>query len=607
MATTDIKKLENLVKEILEKINNFDGQVPDKASSAEFTKKLEALNKKFDKKSKDVINEIQVMLEKYKNTEDELIINTDPEVAKDIKGFVAVITNEMMELKEQFEKFSTEYSDLTINTSMTASKEIFSLKNCVLALNDTMDSIKEKFASYDFKEELTPSISENVSISVIESLNSYLGDFKNEIFNLLAKISESIKNVIDNQKIFEGIELSLGEIIQTQQKNKEEILKIISTNISDEHKKLLPQILQMINGITFDDAAEEIKDGIYAVNENIGIVNKNVETSSMASKKILEKFEDLNKTFDKSEIAEKIAKIDSVLESVSAEFNVITKGSRLDTGDYVYTLLDLESDISKVRVVLNELNNTINDDRSLAESVTKNLSDKIANVNSFIEKTAKLYADTDYKSLLAQFDTLNDDITSISKRTNKLILTSDDSAVKLQKNIEDFQNIMKKISNTVENFEKSNILKALVERTEYLKKFMKSSIQSDNAINEAFMYLASWIDNTTVEIENIQKGITEVKQKSYEKDLDEIKSLIKTNEGTSNECDLSKIEKLIKDTNKKISDNTSRIDALEEKFDLLISQVQTINDNITLNKTSNKKIDKIEKQIQQLISYVEED
>ena len=595
MSATDIQKIENLLREVLDKINGIDSPKLDESASAEFIKKFESLNKKFDKKSKDFINEIKESLEKYQATNSELMENVDSALPENIRDFIASIAKEMAELKELFEKFNEEYVDISVNTSMAESKEIISLKNCVQSLNDTMDAIKEKVDSYNFKEELVPPISENVTTSINESVISNLNEFKKELFELLAKISDGINNIFENEKIFQGFELSLGEILQTQQKNKDEIIKIIIANIEEENKKLLPKILQMVNAVSFDEAAEEIKDGLYALNENLGIVNKNIEAGSLSSEKILEKVDDISGKFTDFDIVDKISKIDAVLESVSSDFNVITKGSRIDSNDYVYTLLDLESDISKVRIVLNELNNTIQDDRSLAESVTKSLSDKIAQVNTFIEKTAKLYADTDYKTLIAQFDSLNDDITSISKRTNKLILTSDDSAVKLQQNIENFQSLINKINATVENFEKSSVIKVLAKRTESLQKFMKDSIQSDNAMNEAFTYLATWIDSTTSEIETIKSEISE------------IKNLIAINNENSVETDTAKIEKLIKDTNKKLSDNTNRIDSLEEKIDTVTSQMQMLADSISATKNSSKKIDKIEKQIQLLISYVEED
>ena len=178
------------------------------------------------------------------------------------------------------------------------------------------------------------------------------------------------------------------------------------------------------------------------------------------------------------------------------------------------------------------------------------------------------------------------------------------------------------------------MLKVLVERTNIIQKLLKTSQQSDNAINEAFIYLATWIDNTSEQIEFIKNELSEIKEKSFEKDFSDIKKYIKDSSNTtitiSNknteqmaaalsaiennitsielpDLDLSKIEKHIKEANKRFMENSSRIDNLDEKLDTLISQINVLNENIAINKANSKKIDKIEKQIQQLLSYVEEE
>lgn len=638
MATPDLKNLEKLVNEVLEsikglgaknapknydktlknistKLDNIEEKLPltveGDGNSSEIVDRVEQVTEALKQQTEDFIKEIQFAFENYQNNNG--ILNPqDIQASDNIKDFVSIITNEIMDLKNQFERFNTDFTEININTNMTISKEILSMKNNVLALNDTIDSIKNKIESFNFKDELSPVVSEDVTNSVTEALTSYLNNFKTEVFNLLAKVSDGITSIIDNQKILEGIELSIGEIRDGQYKNKDDIIKIISSNIAEENKKLLPQILQMVNSISFDDAAEEIKDGLYAVNENLGIVNKNIETGAQASSQILEQVntisKDINdissnmpnpKVFDtiskidetvedisKAEIINKVLKIDSVLDEISAEFNMLTKGSKVGAGDYLYTLLDLESDISKVRIILDELNTSVKDDKSLSESVA-----------AFVEKTAKLYSDPDYKAILDQFDTLNDDITSISKRTNKLILTSDDAAEKLEKNIQDFQNIMLSINNTVQRFENSNVLKALLERTGNIHKVVKNSFQSCSAINEAFVYLASWIDNTSAEIKDIKNEISEIK-----------KLVVESNKNMPDDIspkaiqEFSKIEKLIKDNCKK-EDNSD----IKEMITSLTSQVQTLNETISANRAVNKKIDKMEKQIQQLLTFVEEE
>ncbi len=624
MAATELKALEKLTKEILEKVKKIGGKnsadgygevidnINDKLNtiderlaapnsnetvSAEIISKVDALYSKLEEKSEDYIKEIQLAFDTYNQKSAQLLSSVEGMEDGDIKAFVSIITNEMMELKTQFEKFNTEFTDISLNTGMTVSKEIVSLKNYVLALNDSVDNIKTKVESYNIKDDfVTPAQ---------EILNSELSGFKNEVFNLVAKISDGIADVSkeiaevsENLKTFEGLELSIGSVIENQQKNKTEILKVVKNNIEEENQKLLPQILQIVNSISFEEDAEDIKDGLYAINENLGIVNKNIENESKASYQLLSKVEDLSENVTssneqltdivKNNIAQKISKIDSVLDSVSNEFNILTKGSKEDTGDYLYTLQDLETDISKVRIILDDLYHSIQDDRSLAENVTKNISDKISNVKSFIEKTSEIYTSPDYKAILMNFDALNDDITSISKRTNKLIINSDDASEKLQKNIEDFQDIIPNIYATVQKFEKSSVFRNLNIRCDNIQKQLTRVIQAEKAINEAFIYLASWVDNTTDDMKQIKDELSEIKE------ISSIKPVIP-------EVDLSKIEKLLIDTNKKLDENSLRIGAIEKKIENMPEPEAQDNSAIT------KKINKIEKQLQQLLSYVDEE
>ena len=741
MATTDIKTLEKLVKEILEKVKSIGEQSPKENLDEAFDKintKLETIDERLcapnanenisaeiiskverlDEKTQDYLKEIQTAFENCKQNQSTLI-NTGDSENSNIKEFVNNITSELADLKTQFENFNSEFTEISLNTGMTVSKEIISLKNHVLALNDSVENIKKEIENFNYEEDIIKA-SEEV-------FNTAFGGFKNDVYVVI-----SIDNLSDELKTFEGLELSIGEIKENQQKNKTEILKVFQNNIEEENKKLLPQIMQLVNSISFDESAEEIKDGLFAVNENLGIVNKNIETGSKSTEQVLNQLEEISKntkdtneevktvvkctndeikktvkysndeiklimhdsneeiktifndtneeiktavqnsneeiknivqdtneeiktivqntnseiktivkdsndeisTLVKQDLIDKLSQMNLFLSDVSNDFAILTKGSKGETDSYLYSLLDLESDISKVRVILDELNHTIQDDRSLAESITKNISDKIANLNSFVEQTSLLYTSPDYKEILTQLDGLNDDITSISKRTNKLILTSDDASEKLQKNIEDFQKIMVNISETVKSFENAKSFKELGVKTDNIQKMLLNSAQSDKAINEAFVYLANWIDITTDDIKNIKASLAEIKNteneiKDTKKEIKDIKSdltAIKVSIEQQNQVEqidtepdtkaFEKIEKLLKETNKKLTENINKIEQIEEKVgnntailstvEFISAQVQVINENINANKTLNKKIDKMEKQIQKLLSCVEE-
>ena len=632
MAATDIKALEKLVKEILDKVKNLgenknspvNDETLDKINekldtiderlsapnssdtvSAEIVSKVDAINSKLEEKSEDYIKEIQLAFEGYFQKSASLI-NAEDTDNLNLKDFISIITNEMIEVKNQFEKFNEEFTDINLNTSMGLSKEVVSLKNYVLALSDATDKIKEKLENY------APD-SANLTNDISEVFNANLASFKNDVFSVLAKITDGIKKFNKSLKSFEGLELSVGEIIENQHKNKDDIIKIIQNNIEEENKKLIPQIIQITDSISFDEQAEDIKDGLYAINENIGVVNKNIATSAMANREVLNQITDIScattevSEIVKSDLAKKLSKIGEALDTVSNEFTVLTKGSKEDTGDYLYTLLDLESDISKVRVILDDLSHSLKDDRSLAENVTKNIADKITNLNDFIEKTSSSYSSADYKDLLLQFDALNEDISSISKRTNKLILTSDDASEKLQKNITDFQNIMSNISETVKRFEGSSVLKTLNLKIDNIQKILLSVIGANKAINEAFMYLASWIDTTSEDIKEIKADLSQLKENKQEsfnnKEFEKIESLINENNRRNDIIEqklnfvTSRLEELSKTNN----------DTVESKIEKILYALENVSAKENTDSTINPRLEKIENQLAQLLTFVEEE
>ena len=213
MATTELKTLEKLIKEILEKVKNIDEQSSkesynnafdeintkldtiderlvapntNESVSAELISKVDEINKKIEKKSKDYVKEIQLAFDNYKQNQTEILANGDIQNS-DIKDFVSIITNELSELKEQFESFNTEFTDISINTNMAMSKEVVSLKNHVLSLNDSVDNIKNKIEVYN---------SENITNTVEEIYNSSFSSFKNDVYSVLAKITDASNDAV---------------------------------------------------------------------------------------------------------------------------------------------------------------------------------------------------------------------------------------------------------------------------------------------------------------------------------------------------------------------------------------------------------------------------
>ena len=171
MGTTDLKAIEKLVKEVLEKVTDIKtqdssseyeqslGEINSKLETieeklaapnskenitSELVDKIDEINTKLEEKSEDYIKEIQLAFENYQQKSGAILSDGEEIQSENIKDFVSIITNELMDLKNQFDKFNTDFTEININTSMTTSKEILSMKNYILALSDAVELIKEK-------------------------------------------------------------------------------------------------------------------------------------------------------------------------------------------------------------------------------------------------------------------------------------------------------------------------------------------------------------------------------------------------------------------------------------------------------------------------------
>lgn len=105
-------------------------------------------------------------------------------------------------------------------------------------------------------------------------------------------------------------------------------------------------------------------------------------------------------------------------------------------------------------------------------------------------------------------ESTNDDISSISKRTNKLIILADEAQNAYNNNVEKFKNLTSQIIAQINNLTKlgqdfSNIINK-----------QNLTLNNINNLNEAFIYLGTWIDEVDVVFKNIQENVkTTVKTK----------------------------------------------------------------------------------------------
>ena len=286
--------------------------------------------------------------------------------------------------------------------------------------------------------------------------------------------------------------------------------------------------------------------------------------------------------------------------------------------DYVYSLQDLESDIANLRVVLNEMKSEM--PKFEAEQFQK------------------------------EFDNLAEDIVSISTRTNKLLLASDESNKTLQDNLHDFKLVINDLDERTRNFAHEAGLDIIDRKLGSINNMMQNGAKTNQVFNQVFEYLAEWVDKagtqistisdrveTLDEIGQIRVMLEDLKAQAsdnseaneliealgniFEKQAKKISSLeakldriiVETNiNNKNNKIDLSPMEstlnKFLVAMDDKLSSQQSKINSLESKLEEVMSVVDN-NDTSQLTKKvggMDRQIAKLNKSIEKIASHVVE-
>ena len=197
--------------------------------------------------------------------------------------------------------------------------------------------------------------------------------------------------------------------------------------------------------------------------------------------------------------------------------------------------------------------------------------------------------------LKGDIEKLNDDILSISSRTNKLLLTSDESYKALNDGLNNFSNIIYKLEDRISSLDKSDISENLERKIDSIHSMAVASANADKVFHQVMMYLGEWIDSTTENISSITDKTAEIVK--IKENINELRSAIPEKSALLDELE-DKFEK-----------QEERIDRLEMKLDKILSTLEEKDDMML-----NRKVDKIEKlisrlgnNIEKLTSYVDEE
>lgn len=493
-------------------------------------------------------------------------------------------------------------------------------------LNKSIENVYARLGSnidFDDVSEKVDIIYENITAlndwsMKIDNIDGNMANFQSKIASLaslsnetivITKTLNNIKNKLDaaftDDVDFEDVANKMDIIYENLTAFNEWAIKLDSmskdfSSIKDstiEFEEIAPKIDIIYDNISLlNDWVQKIDN---VTEQNKALESKFVDTNDKFNTKIDEISEAISNS---SKIIENVPDIKNELERLSNELSLITRSTKNDTESYIYTLLDIETDFLKLHQVLEENTQTTSDV-----------------VNSLKER----------------FEELNDDIASISKRTNKLILSADDANKEFRIHLESFKNTINDLETKRQSFDPETKYKNITEKLSNLNVLLQNSVNAGKNLNEAFMYLAEWIDATggilnsmlfdveiiktqTADNKNISEELKEFKSSIIQlinssenladslnnyknEDISEIKSLltgiiVQLNTALTPNIDTinDKIEKLSEENNNKFTEletllkekveiQSKQINALEEKVDSLYGRIDKLIETISEN------------------------
>ena len=428
----------------------------------------------------------------------------------------------------------------------------------VLALSDSEEKIEEMVKSlHDKVDVLALSENDERIEEMVKALHDKVDILAASDDSQLYSEIQDIKNLIlEQRQEIEAFDAdsrsaSVGRHLQDLLADISKIEKSISSldfvqNASDIKDSVMNAILTVTDQITFVEETEEIKD---FVEERTDEINKN-------------------------------------LLDVKKRLDSMTNGG--NDWDYSYTMQDIESDIAKLRIILNDIS---------ASSTKDEISEISQNIHKLASAVNGMHSSLTQEQILdlkTDFEKLNEDIISISSRTNKLLLTSDDSYRALTSGLDEFSRVISDLEERISVIDNSEINERLERKLDNIQSMVTSSANSDSVMREVMMYLGEWIDGTSGKIDDIQEAASDIN--SISKVLGQVREL------------LPEREELLSLIENQFEKQQLRIDRLEQKLEKVLAALEEKNSPLLENKIDNleKQLSKISSTIEKLASYVDE-
>lgn len=519
-ASDNYDLIEDVRDEILDALQN----IQPKSDNSEIKDLINSLDAKIDiladTDSTIQLSDLRVAIDSIEDKIDALALaGEDSAEIDNIKTTLKTIENEINKLNSEQAVQGSEYS------------EIFD------TIKDSLDVIEYKIESGETEENIKKLSETDAKItSMLELLNHKI--------DIISSSEDSLNAAEDIEDVKQLI-LAQTDYIERFERNSK----------TDAVKKCLKELTEEVNYLSSNSNTNS---------KQVQKAMKDMKESIMAAVvTIFEQVSFVEETEDiKDFVEEKTDVINQNLVEVTKQLKQITSSTE-DT-DYNYSMQDIESDLAKLRLALNELQNNSIESQS---SELSNISDTLYKITSSVEELQNSMTQDDIKDL--KYD-INNGLEGIGK------------------------NLTNQISRKVDK----------------VTKLLEKSSDSDKVMRQALIYMGEWIDSASESMNKISTNSDEIVDvKSAIEDLKssmpEHKEILTSLEEKFDEQQerLSYFEKQISKLGTledRFDEQQERIDRLEMTIEKVLSAVEDIDDSRVT-----RKIDKIDKQLAKLSTNIE--
>ena len=434
----------------------------------------------------------------------------------------------------------------------------------VLTTSDDEEHIEELVQSLHNKVDvLTTSGGEGHIEELVQSLHDKVDVLALSDDNEVMSEIQSIKELIfEQRKQFE--KFGTTEKAQNVDKYLEKLLSDLST------------VEERINGLDIDKNASDIKDSVMSALLSVADQITFAEETEEIKGFVEERTEEINKN----------------LLDVKKQLSSIASSS--DSWDYTYTMQDIESDIAKLRIILNDISSS-----STKEDISE-ISQNMHKIASSVNSLHSSLTEEQILELKNNIEKINEDVLSLSSRTNKLLLTSDESYRALTDGLDEFSKVTNQLQKRIDILDNNSINEVIEKKLDNINDAVTISANADNVMRQVMMYLGEWIDDASEKLEIISADTSNLSVINSEICL--LKSMVDNKE-------------IVDSLERKFNEQQNKIDMLEQKLESILNAIQssskqnsTLEDKIDEKfKKMDDKITKLSKGIEKLTSYVDED